>query len=199
MRRKNSGATELTSRGPSMLFRLLSAFRSHLWAGGVLAALAVALAAGPPVLAQHGPITISALIDRAQIEDMLVEYYEVLSAGSTQFDSYYTDDAELDVNGIVKQGKGPIDDLYKTIPKSKGTVHVLLTNPKIVVDGNSARADLIWTEVYSETHTALPRIVELGREHDELIKRDGRWYLKKRVVTNDGGLPASLEKYYKAR
>jgi hypothetical protein len=182
-----------------MLLRIPAAFRNHLWAAGVLAAFAVAPAAAPPALAQQRPVTPSALIDRAQIEDMLVEYYEVLSAGSTQFDSYYTDDAVLDVNGIVKQGKGPIDDLYKTIPKSKGTVHLLLTNPKIVVDGNSATADVLWTEVYSETHLALPQIVEQGREHDELVKRGGRWYLKKRVVTNDGGLPATLEKYYKAR
>ncbi len=182
-----------------MLLRVLTAFRHHPWAGGVLAVFAVALAAAPPALTQHRPITLSTLIDRAQIEDMLVEYYEVLSAGSTHFDSYYTDDAVLDVNGIVKHGKGAIDDLYKTIPKSQGTVHVLLTNPKIVVDGYSATADVIWTEVYSENHGAAPQIVEQGREHDELVKRGGRWYLNKRVVTNDGGLPASLEKYYKAR
>jgi SnoaL-like domain len=182
-----------------MLFRVLTAFRNHLWAGGVLAGLAVPLAAVAPALAQNRPMTPSTLIDRAQIEDMLVDYYEALGAGSTHFDSYYTDDAVVDVNGIVKQGKGPIDDLYKTIPKSKGTVHVLLTNPKILIDGDSATADVIWTEVYSETHGALPQIVEQGREHDELVKRAGRWYLKKRVVTNDGGLPAALEKYYKAR
>lgn len=182
-----------------MLLRVLTAFRNHPWAGRVLAAFAVALAAAPAALTQHRPITLSALIDRAQIEDMLVEYYEELSAGSAHFDSYYTDDAVLDVNGIVKRGKGPIDDLYKTIPKSKGTVHVLLTNPKIDVDGDSATAEVIWTEVYSETHGAPPQILEQGREHDELVKRNGRWYLKKRVVTNDGGLPAALEKYYKVR
>jgi len=182
-----------------MLLRVLTAFRNHPCARGLLAAFAVVLAAASPALAQQRPITLSALIDRAQIEDMLVEYYEVLSAGSAHFDSYYTDDAVLDVNGIVKRGKGPIDDLYKTIPQSKGTVHLLLTSPKIVVDGNSATADVIWTEVYSETHAAPPQILEQGREHDELVKRGGRWYLKKRVVTNDGGLPASLEKYYKER
>jgi len=182
-----------------MLLRIRTAFQNHPWARGVLVAFVVMLAAVPFALAQQRSTTLSALIDRAQIEDMLVEYYEGLSAGSTHLDSYYTDDAALDVNGIVKQGKRPIDDLYKTIPKSKGTVHVLLTNPKIVVDGNSATADVIWTEVYSETHGAVPQILEQGREHDELVKRSGRWYLKKRVVTNDGGLPASLEKYYKAR
>jgi len=182
-----------------MLSRALTAFGRRLWAGGALAAFAVALVTAPPALSQDRPITLSTLIDRAQIEDMLVDYYQALSAGGTHFDSFYTDDATVDVNGIVKHGKGPIDDLYKTIPKSKGTVHVLLTNPKIVVDGNSATADVIWTEVYSESHGAVPHIVEQGREHDELVKQGDRWYLKKRMVTNDGGLPASLEKYYKAR
>jgi hypothetical protein len=39
---------------------------------------------------------------------------EAVSVRSTHLDSYYTEDAVLDVKGIVKQGKGPIDDLYKT-------------------------------------------------------------------------------------
>jgi len=181
-----------------MLLRVLTAFRNH-GRLGVFAAIVVSLAGAPSALAQQRPITAATLIDRAQIQDMLVDYYGALSAGSAHFDSYYTDDATIDVNGIVRHGKQAIDDLYKTIPNSKGTVHVLLTNPKIVVDGNSATADLIWTEVYSESHSAVPQVVEQGREHDELVKQSGRWYLKKRMVTNDGGLPASLEKYYKAR
>ncbi len=189
-----------------MLFRIIAAFRCRTCANRALGCPAVAFAlamafavAIPPALAEQPPLTLTTLIDRAQIEDMLVDYYEVLSAGGIDFGSYYTDDAVLDVNGIVAHGKGPIKDLYKTIPNSKGTVHVLLTNPRIVVKGHSATADLIWTEVYSETHAAMPQILEQGREHDELIKRQGRWYLTKRVVTNDGGLPAALEKYYKKR
>ena len=181
-----------------MTFGLLAAACRYPWARGTLAAFALTMAA-PLALGEQRSMTLTTLIDRAQIEDLLVEYYDALSAGSTHFDSYYTEDAVLDVNGIVKRGKGPIDDLYKTIPNEKGTVHVLLTNPRIAVSGDSATADAIWTEVYSENHEALPRIVEQGREHDELVKRHGRWYLAKRVVTNDGGLPPSLEKYYKAR
>lgn len=170
------------------------------WSLCILGAASLALTlSAPAALADEPQITLTTLIDRAQIEDMLVHYYDVLSSGGTDFGSYYTDDAVLDVNGIVAHGKGPIRDVYKTIPQSKGKVHVLLTNPKITIRGASATADLIWTEVYSETHTALPQILEQGREHDELIKRNGRWYLTRRVVTNDGGLPASLEKYYKKR
>jgi hypothetical protein len=183
-----------------MQSRLATLLRSQTRLSRALSLLALALAAAaPPLLAAPPPITLTTLIDRAQIEDMLVDYYEVLSSGGTDFGSYYTDDAVLDVNGIVAHGKGPIKDLYKTIPQSKGKVHVLLTNPRIIVSGHTATADVIWTEVYSETHQALPRILEQGREHDELIKRRARWYLTRRVVTNDGGLPATLEKYYKAR
>ena len=183
-----------------MQFRAAAIIRARASASRVLSSFALALAlSATPVFAYQPPTTLTALLDRAQIEDMLVEYYQVLSSGGTDFGSYYTDDAVLDVNGIVARGKGPITDLYKTIPNSKGKVHVLLTNPRIVVNGHSATADLIWTEVYSETHRAAPQILEQGREHDELVKRQGRWYLTKRMVTNDGGLPASLEKDYKER
>jgi hypothetical protein len=44
-----------------------------------------------------------------------------------------------------------------------------------------------------------PQILEQGREHDELVKRDGRWYFKRRVITSDGGLPAMFEKTYQKR
>ena len=183
-----------------MQFRAAALSGPQSCVGRTLSSFALALAlSAPPVYADQPPTTLTTLLDRAQIEDMLVEYYEVLSSGGTDFGSYYTDDAVLDVNGIVARGKGPIRSLYKTIPQSKGKVHVLITNPRIVVNGHSATADVIWTEVYSETHKALPQILEQGREHDELVKREGRWYLAKRMVTNDGGLPASLEKYYKKR
>ena len=183
-----------------MQFRVAATFGPQKCASRTLSSLALALClSATPAFADQPLTTLTTLLDRTQIEDMLVEYYEVLSSGGTDFGSYYTDDAVLDVNGIVARGKGPIRDVYKTIPQSKGKVHVLLTNPRIVVSGHSATADVIWTEVYSETHQAPPQILEQGREHDELVKRQGRWYLTKRVVTNDGGLPATLEKYYKER
>ena len=75
----------------------------------------------------------------------------------------------------------------------------MLSNPKIVVHGDSATADVIWTGVLSETPQAVRRIPEQGREHDGLVKRSGRWYFKYRVITSAGGLPATFEKTYKDR
>jgi hypothetical protein len=155
-------------------------------------------------LATDRPVTtLATLLDRAQIEDMLVDYYGQLGAGRHDFGAFYIPDGVLDVNGIVAQGQKPIEDLYARLaqqsPQPKGTFRMLLTNPRVVVNGDTATADVIWTGIISETVKAAPRFVEQGREHDELVKRDGHWYFKHRVITSDGGLTAMFEKTYKVR
>ena len=141
--------------------------------------------------------------DRAQIEDLLVDYYAQLGTGGHDFSEYYVDDGILDVNGLVAQGRKPIEDLYKKAgeesPARKGTFRMLLNYLKIVVVGTSATADVIWTGVNSETVKSTPQFVEQGREHDELVKRNGHWYFKHRVITSDGGLTGIFEKTYKPR
>ena len=158
--------------------------------------------AGPAVAAQP-PMTVTTVIDRAQIEDLLVDYYSHLGGGGGDFASYYVADGTLDVNGLVAKGQQAIEELYKQVrketPRRPGTFRMLLTNPHIVVTRDAATADVIWTGVSSASVKSLPQIVEQGREHDELIKRDGRWYFKHRVITTDGGLPAMFEKTYQNR
>jgi hypothetical protein len=156
-----------------------------------------------PAAAEYPVTTLKTLLDRAQIEDMLVDYYAKLSTGGGDFSAFYVEDAVLDVNYLVAQGKKPIEDLYKQAgeesPARKGTFRMLLTNLKIVVNGTSATADVLWTGIISETVKAVPQFVEQGREHDELVKRNGQWYFKRRVITSDGGLTGIFEKTYKPR
>lgn len=166
------------------------------------AALILAVSA-TPAAAEQPVTTLATLLDRAQIEDLLVDYYGQLGAGGHDFSAYYVEDGVLDVNGIIAQGKKGIEDLYKrnseesTLPP--GTFRMLLTNLKIVVNGNTATADVLWTGVNSKTVKSVPEFVEQGREHDELVKRNGKWYFKRRVITTDGGLPPMYEKTYKKR
>ncbi len=153
--------------------------------------------------AEHPPTTLATLLDRAQIEDLLVDYYGGLGAGRHDFGSYYADDGVLDVNSTVVQGKKAIEDLYKKAaqepPAQKGTFRMLLTNLKIVVNGATATADLLWTGVNSETVKSVPQFIEQGREHDELVKLGGKWLFKKRVISSDGGLKGMFAKNYKPR
>lgn len=180
-----------------------SGFEGGAFGRFVLASAAfVLLVAAVPARAAS-PKTLQALLDRAQIEDMLVEYYKNLGGGDQGFGTYYTEDGVLDVNGIVARGGKEVEDLYKRIaegsPRPVGTFHMLLTNPLIVVDGDKATADMIWTGIESDTPKSRPHFVEQGREHDELVKQGNRWYFKYREITSDAGLPKMFEKTYKKR
>jgi len=182
----------------------MTAFRGRTRLRSLIASVTLVLAAAAgPALAEHPAATLTTLLDRAQIEDMLVDYYGQLGKGGHDFGSYYVEDGVIDVNGLVAQGKQAIEDLYRKVaqgtPARRGTFRMLLTNPRIVVNGNSATADVIWTGINSQTVQAKPEFVEQGREHDELVKRDGRWYFKHRVITSDGGLPAMFQKSYRQR
>jgi hypothetical protein len=175
----------------------MSSLRSFAFTVALLALATSAVAADPPAA------SLTALLDRAQIEDMLVDYYSGLGAKRHDFGAYYVADGVLDVNGIVAQGQQPIEDLYKKIaasaPPRPGTFRMMLSNIKVVVNGDAATADMLWTGVNSEKVTAPPQFIEQGREHDELVKRGGRWLFKHRVITSDGGLPPMFEKTYQKR
>jgi len=156
-----------------------------------------------PAFAAPPPMTVTTLVDRAQIEDLLIAYYSHLGTGGGDFGNFYVADGFLDVNGLTAKGRQAIEKLYEQVrhgtPRRPGTFRMLLTNPHIVVTGDVATADVIWTGVNSASVNSLPQIVEQGREHDELVKRDGHWYFKRRVITSDGGLPAMFEKTYQKR
>lgn len=150
-------------------------------------------------------VTQKTLLDRIQIEDMIVRYYVDMSAGkSHDLFLYYTEDAALDVNGMVSKGRAEIEKLYAGVGNSgesafSGKMHMLLNNAIISVDGNTATAWFIWTGVMNDDVRKPPRFQEQGREYDELVKVNGRWYIKKRFITADSGLPAMWEKTYKPR
>jgi hypothetical protein len=143
-------------------------------------------AAGPP------PGSLQALVDRAQIEELLVDYYGQLGKGGHGFGTYYVADGTLDVNGVSAQGEKPIEALYVKVGEGSihrpGTFRMLLTNLHIAVNGDHATADVIWTGVNSEAVTAAPQFIEQGREHDELVKQGGHWYFRHRVISSDGGM-----------
>ena len=178
------------------------------FSSGALAAFATAACSAlalTPAHAQPSITTQVTLLDRIQIEDLLIAYYQPLGPGSgADMAQFYTEDGVLDLNNRVYQGKPGIRQAYKDAataagPSFKGKFHMLMSNPQIAVHGDAATADLIWTGIASETVKAAPHLVEQGREHDELVKQDGRWLLKTRIITSDGGIPDFYAQTYKDR
>lgn len=157
-----------------------------------------------PASAQR--ITMENMLDHMQIQDLLTRYYSDLSQGKAhELSEYFTDDAVLQVDDVVAHGQAEIAKLYKGPPpdpdakpaEPRGHGHMLLSNPIIDVHGNTATAHLIWTGVMNQGIGKLPYIFEQGREDDELVKQDGKWRIKHRVITADGRMPNRFDKDYK--
>ena len=162
-------------------------------------------------LAQPAPaqqVTMETLLDRIQIEDLLTRYYYDLSRGNAhELSGYFTEDALLDVDGTIARGHGEIAKLYQrpepdpdappAEPRGRG--HMLLTNPIIEINGDTATAHVIWTGVMNYGIGKLPNIFEQGREDTELVKQNGKWRIKRRYVTADGRMPNRFDTNYKPR
>ena len=111
------------------------------------------------------------------------------------FGAFYTEDAVFDVNGIVSTGREAIEAFYtdtgddEEAPAAQGTFHMMISNPVIDVNGDSATATFFWTGVMNTAIEDRPQLWEQGREYDLLVRQDGEWRIKKRVVIADSGLP----------
>lgn len=149
----------------------------------------------------------SALADRIAIEDMVTRYYGNFGKtdAADDFANFYTEDAVFDVNGIVSEGPEAIAAFYtdtgddEEAPARLGTFHMMISNPMIDVNGDTATAQFMWTGVMNETIEGRPQLFEQGREYDLLVKQDGEWRIKKRVVIADSGLPERYKATYTPR
>ena len=162
------------------------------------------LAITMPAVAEDKIVTQETLLDRIQIEDMLIRYYVDISSGSGHnLAKNFTGDAVFDVNGMIATGREAIAKMYGGLDEENAHVgnrlHMLLNNPIINVDGNTATVWAIWTGVLNKNMTEPPVMVDQGREYSELVKLDGRWLFKKRYITSDSNLPPVWKNTYTPR
>ena len=152
-------------------------------------------------------LTMETLLDRIAVEDFLTRYYYELSSGESRaLSEYFTEDALLDVDGTVARGHAEIADLYSPPDRAEQAAtqqqrrgHMLLTNPVIEIDGDTAIAHVIWTGVMNEGVGKPPSLYEQGREDTELKKINGKWLISKRYISSDSGLPDRFDATYEPR
>jgi ketosteroid isomerase-like protein len=185
--------------------------RNWVAALAAVGGVAVGALAGPqvPGLAASNDTagTGSELADRIAIEDMVTRYYGNFGKqdAADDFGAFYTEDAVFDVNGIVSTGREAIEAFYtdtgddEEAPAAQGTFHMMISNPVIDVDGDTATATFFWTGVMNTGIQERPVLWEQGREYDQLVKQDGEWRIKKRVVIADSGLPERYMVTYEPR
>jgi hypothetical protein len=171
-----------------------------------LAVGVVAVQASLPTQAVAQQVTMETLLDRIQIEDLLVKYYyDLAMSRAHEMSEYFTEDALLDVDGTIARGRAEIEKLYggsgtrDTNAGPQPRNGMLLTNPVIEVKGNRAQAHVIWTGITNKGVGQPPALYEQGREDTELVKVAGKWLISKRYISSDSGTPDRFDQTFKQR
>ena len=92
------------------------------------------------------------------------------------------------------KGIEAIKGAYAAVPadapqRKSFALNILISNLVVTVHGNTATARLVFTETTIEKQGDAPKILTQGREFDNLIKRNGRWWIAKRQILGPKGVP----------
>jgi len=159
--------------------------RGRIRLGVLCAACCLALLPGLPAQAQG--VTAKALVDRAQIQDLITHYYYNFGRENPQsFPDFYADDAELILGTTHFKGRDGIAKAYSRSgdsPMRKAySFNVTISNPLIVVHGDTATSQLIFTEFLMDKQGDAPRVTTQGREYATFVKVNGQWRYKTRQI-----------------
>jgi ketosteroid isomerase-like protein len=133
-------------------------------------------------------ITAKVLTERAAIQDLITRYYYNFGKSKREsFADFYADDAELILGANHFKGKDGITEAYKRAgensPVEKAySFNITISNPLIVVHGDKASAELIFTEYLMEKQGDTPHIRTQGREYATFVKVNGQWRYKTRQI-----------------
>lgn len=143
-------------------------------------------AIGSPLIAladERVNTTNETLLDRIQVEDFMNDYYwELATEGGDGVSSFWAKDAVFDVNGDVFDGLSAIEEVYSKGLGPGGKLVFQMDIPRIRINGNKALVDLIYTGILNTDPKKAPTFHEQGHDHVELIKTNGEWKIKNRVL-----------------
>ncbi len=160
---------------------------------GGLMGMVLAVALLPQAKAAEGMTTQNTLLDRIQIEDMMIEYYWAFSTEEGHdIKKYWAEDGEFNVGTHVVKGWAAIQAEYRppeNADQDRPKFVMLLGNPMIRVTGDTAVMDAIFTGMTSTAPNKAPIPSEQGTDHVEFVKLDGQWKIKKRVLVTYAYVP----------
>lgn len=162
-------------------------------------------ALGPTVQALQSRV--QAIEDRLAIQNLVAGRYSMAldTADPDAYANLFTKDALLSVAGRPFKGRKAIhrmmvqlkkrQDAFDTRPPNAnirrwGPVRHVVTNPVIKITGNTATSDTYSVEIGSNGRDpkgwGRPQsIMNVCRYEDSLVKQDGKWMIRKRLITCD--------------
>lgn len=154
-------------------------YRFRVWLG----LIGLTLFSGSLAFAQE--ITVETLIERQKLQDLITRYYYNFGGTPESFASFYVPDGELILIGERYKGREAIAKAY-TFPGGQApqnfSFNSLVSNLLIAVDGDTAKAQLVWTENVVQKERDPAQQPAQGREYSTFVKVGGKWMYKTREI-----------------
>ena len=165
----------------------------------VLGAVSVAcLALAFDLGARAEEVNAKTLVDRLQIQDLITRYYNNFGRENAEnFADFYADDAELILGDRHYKGRDGIMQAYGRAPgqaprpprPARYSFIVTISNPLVVVHGETATAQLVFTEYEIEKQGDPVKVTTQGKEYGTFVKVNGHWRYKTRQIKGGTELP----------
>jgi hypothetical protein len=162
----------------------------------------VALTSTPAARAED-KMTVQSLIDRQLILDQITRYYYNFGKADRQAEeTFYADDGELILGTRHYKGKDGIKQAYNrapatppagaaapAAPRERTAFNVAIENPLIVVHGDTATSQVIFTEYRQEKVGDPMKFTTQGKEYATWVKVNGQWLYKTRQIASGSNPP----------
>ena len=177
----------------------------------------VALASGPAVHAQD-KMTTQSLIDRQLILDQITRYYYNFGKVERQAEeTFYAEDGELILGTRHYKGREGIKSAYNRAPavppagaapaaggapataaapaaaaappRERTAFNVVIDNPLIIVRGDTATSQVIFTEYRQDKVGDPMKMTTQGKEYATWVKVKGQWLYKTRQIASGSNPP----------
>lgn len=159
------------------------------------------------------PVTVQSLIDRQMILDQITRYYYNFGRSDRQSEeSFYAEDGVLILGTRKFEGREGIKRAYTrpapapapgatpapasgaapaaAAAPARTAFNVTIDNPLIIVHGNTATSQVIFTEYRQEKAGDPMKMTTQGKEYAIWVKVNGQWLYKQRQIAGGSEPPA---------
>ncbi len=190
--------------------KLNSIRHAGVWA--VALGLCCAALASTPAAHAEDKTTAQSLIDRQLILDQITRYYYNFGKAERQSEeSFYAEDGELILGTRHYKGREGIKQAYNRAPaappagaapaagpapaaaaappRERTAFNVTIENPLIIVHGDTATSQVIFTEYRQEKVGDPMKMTTQGKEYATWVKVNGQWLYKTRQIASGSNPP----------
>ena len=189
----------------------LNSIRHAIVRAAALGLCGVALASAPAARAED-KMTAQSLIDRQLILDQITRYYYNFGKVERQSEeSFYAEGGELILGTKHYKSKEGIKQAYNRAPatppdgaapaagaapavaavppRERTAFNVAIENPLIIVHGDTATSQVIFTEYRQEKVGDPMKMTTQGKEYATWVKVNGQWLYKTRQIASGSNPP----------